>query len=201
MREKREVDRRIQRTRQMLREAFFALLMEKGYDDMTVQDITERANVGRATFYLHYKDKEALLADSLKRLIDELVEYVEPRNDSPSTYKMLSIRTFQHVAHHHELYHVLLGESGPPIIAIRMKRYLAALIQKHVIEPLTARGTTRVEPELLATHAAGSLFALITWWLDHKLVQSAEEMGDLFWRLITPGVQDVLGLPPVQDTE
>ena len=201
MREKREVDRRIQRTRNMLSEALFALIVEKGYDDITVQDITERANVGRTTFYLHYKDKEALLAESLKQLVNELMQDVEPRSDSPSTYKTLSIRAFQHVAQHHELYHVLLGEGGPPIIAIRMRRYLAELIQKYVINPLIARGTALVEPELLAIHAAGSLLALITWWLDHKLVQSAEEMGDLFWRLITPGVQDVLGLPPMQNME
>ncbi len=201
MREKREVDRRIQRTRQMLSEALFALIVEKGYDAITVQDITERANVGRATFYLHYKDKEALLTESLKQLANELMQDVETRSDSPSTYKTLSIRAFQHVAQHHELYHVLLGKDGPPIIAIDMRGYLATLIQKYVIIPLLERGTALIEPELLSTHAAGSLMALITWWLDSQLVPSAEEMGDLFWRLITPGVQDVLGLPHVQDME
>jgi len=185
----------------MLSNALFMLIVEKGYDAITVQDITERADVGRATFYLHYKDKEELLSASLKQLVNELTQYVEPNSESPATYKTLSVRVFQHIARHHALYHALLGESGPPIISIRMKRYLTVLIQNYVIMPLLARGTAGVDPELLADHAAGSLLALLVWWLDHNLVQSAEEMGTLFWRLITPGIEDVLGLPHVQRTE
>ena len=195
MNEKRGGDRRIQRTRYMLNAALFALIVERGYDAITVQDITERANVGRATFYLHYKDKEELLSASLKQLVNELTQYVEPNTGSPATYKILSVRVFQHVAQRHDLYHALLGESGPPIISIRMRRYLAELIQNYVIMPLIARGKAGVDPELLAAHAAGSLLALLIWWLDHNLVQSAEEMGTMFWRLMTPGIEDVLGLP------
>ena len=198
MNEKRGGDRRIQRTRYMLNAALFALIVERGYDAITVQDITERANVGRATFYLHYKDREELLAASLKQLVNELTHYVESNAGSTATYKTLSVRVFQHIAQRHNLYHALLGESGPPSILIRMRRYLAELIQNYVILPLIARGKAGVDPELLAAHAAGSLFALLVWWLDHKLVQSAEEMGTLFWRLMTPGIEDVLGLPQTE---
>ncbi len=201
MHEKRDGDRRIQRTRHMLSDALFALIGERGYEAITVQDITERANIGRATFYLHYKDKEELLSASLKQLVNELTQYVEPNSESPTTYKTLSVRVFQHIAQHHTLYRALLGESGPPIISIRMKRYLAVLIQSYVITPLLARGKAVVDPELLAAHAAGSLLALLVWWLDHDLVQSAEEMGTLFWRLMTPGIEDVLGLPRVPHAE
>ncbi len=85
---------------------------------------------------------------------------------------------------------------------MRMKRYIADLIQNYVILPLIARGgKTTVDPELLATHAAGSLLALLVWWLDHNLVKSAEEMGTLFWRLMTPGIEDVLELPHLQRAE
>ena len=63
------LDRRIQRTRQLLREALFALIVERGYEAITVQDITERANLGRTTLYLHYRDKEELLKASIKALI------------------------------------------------------------------------------------------------------------------------------------
>lgn len=206
MNDKRDGDRRIQRTRHMLSDALFALIVERGYEALTVQDITERANVGRATFYLHYRDKEELLSASLKQLVNELTQYVEPNSDSPTTYKTLSVRVFQHVALHQALYRALLGESGPPIISTRMKRYLTVLIQNYVIIPLLARrkelvDPELVDPELLATHAAGSLLALLIWWLDHDLVQSAEEMGSLFWRLMTPGIEDVLGLPPVRRVE
>lgn len=201
MNEKRDGDRRIQRTRHMLSDALFALIVEKGYDSITVQDITERANVGRATFYLHYREKEELLSESLKQLVNELMHYVEPNSDTPATYKTLSVRVFQHIAQNHALYHALLGESGPPIISIRMKRYLAELLQNYVIMPLIARGKAGVDPELLATHAAGSLYALLVWWLDHNFIYSVEEMGNLFCRLMTPGIEDVLELPHMQHVD
>ena len=57
---KEKTDRRIQRTRQSLRTALLTLIKEKGYDAISIEEITERANVGRATFYLHYKNKEDL---------------------------------------------------------------------------------------------------------------------------------------------
>ena len=60
---KSKTDRRIQRTRQSLRTALLELIKEKGYDAISIEEITERANVGRATFYLHYKDKEDLLLE------------------------------------------------------------------------------------------------------------------------------------------
>ncbi len=201
---KRNGDRRIERTRHMLSYALFALIGERGYENITVQDITDRANVGRATFYLHYKDKEDLLSASLKDLVDGLVHYVElntSTTSSPETYKSLSVRVFQHVAQHSALYHALLGETGPPMLSIRMRRYLAVLIQNYVITPLMARGKAEVDAGLLAAHAAGSLLALLVWWLDNNLVQSAEEMGTLFWRLMTPGIEDVLGLPHVQPAD
>src|SRR5574341_140916 len=64
-------DRRIQRTKQALREALMQLIKEKGYDSISVEEITQKANIGRATFYLHYKDKEDLLIDEFSELANE----------------------------------------------------------------------------------------------------------------------------------
>ena len=66
-----QMDRRIQRTRQLLHEALIELIQEKGYEAVTVQDILDRANLGRSTFYLHYRDKEELLLSGFERLRDE----------------------------------------------------------------------------------------------------------------------------------
>ena len=67
-------DRRIQRTRQSLRTALLTLIKEKGYDAISIEEITERANVGRATFYLHYKDKEDLLLEEFSEMANEKVQ-------------------------------------------------------------------------------------------------------------------------------
>ena len=70
MHKKNKTDRRIQRTRQALRKALLELNKEKGYDSISVEEITQRANLGRATFYLHYKDKEDLLVDEFSEIVN-----------------------------------------------------------------------------------------------------------------------------------
>ncbi len=194
VKEKHVVDRRIQRTQQMLSDAFFALIAERGYDTITVQDITERANIGRATFYLHYHDKEQLLEESLLSLFEDLTKDVELAPGFPATYQSLSIHVFQHIAERHELYQALLKEGGPPFIIVRMHRWLASLIQHRVLKAHIEQCTREVDAGLLAMHCAGSLLALVIWWLDHDLSPAAEELGNLFWQLISPGINDVLGI-------
>ena len=73
--EKRQ-DRRITRTRNQLREALFELILEKGYDTVTIEEITDRANLGRTTFYLHYKDKEQLLLESINSIANDLLQQI-----------------------------------------------------------------------------------------------------------------------------
>src|SRR5271170_3820458 len=105
-----KTDRRIQRTRQLLRESLIELILEKGYDAVTVQDITDHANLGRATFYLHYRDKEELLLQSLKATFDELAARIGPL--TPNTLSELTIPpailAFQHAAEHRDLYRIML---------------------------------------------------------------------------------------------
>ena len=71
-----KVDRRIQRTRRLLQDALITLILEKGYDKITVQDIIDEANVGRSTFYAHYLDKDDLMASSLELLRAELHQHL-----------------------------------------------------------------------------------------------------------------------------
>lgn len=196
MREKSDGDRRVQRTRHMLSEALFALIIERGYESITVQDIAERANVGRATFYLHYREKEALLEDSLLSLADELTKSIDLAIDSPAPYQALSIHFFQHIAEQRKLYSAMLKGGGPPLIIATMNRCLAFIIQRRVLTPLYERSNKQkqIDPQLLAVHAAGSLLALATWWLEHDLSPSAAEMGHLFWQLLAPGIESLLEL-------
>ncbi|WP_165423324.1 TetR/AcrR family transcriptional regulator [Ktedonosporobacter rubrisoli] len=189
---KRDMDRRIQRTRQMLSEALFDLIAERGYDAVTVQDIAERANVGRATFYLHYRDKEELLAAILEDFVNGLVAYIDGTDFS--SFQTMNIMVFKYVEQHQAIYRALLGEGGPPIIAIRMRNIIARLIERYILTPFLSEETTNVDVELVANYQAGALLAMVSWWLDHKLTPTAEEMGDLFWRLINPGVESVLKL-------
>ena len=188
------LDRRIQRTRQLLRDALFMLIIERGYEDIAIQDITEKANLGRTTFYLHYQDKEELLKASVKALMHELQLNVEPRAEETCPYLVRGIRIFQHVAQRQQLYRVLLSEVGPAHIGDMMRNYFAELYQRSILAPLNRGNKSPLQEELIAAHAAGSLFGLIAWWLNHESSISAEKMGDVYCQLMAKGGENLPSL-------
>lgn len=185
------IDRRIQRTRQLLREALFQLIIEQGYEGITIADITERANIGRTTFYLHYQEKEELLKASVKALMRELQLDVEPSAEEICPYHIRCIRIFQHVAQRQLLYQALLSETGPVNIGNLMRTYFAELFQRYTLEPVKSGNLSSVRNELIAAHAAGSLLGLISWWLTHEVSPSAEQMGTVYFQLMAKGAEDI----------
>lgn len=191
-----KLDRRVVRTRQLLRDALMELILEKGYDDVTVQDITDRANLGRATFYLHYKGgKEELLLHNLEEIYDDLVARLKPlkREGLRSSQHRPSQVAFEHAAEHHDLYLVLLHSQAAATIAQRIREYLAGVIQ----QDLEVWATDSPVPlSVIANYMAGSLVALITWWLEHDMPYAPEYMSDIFSRLTLPGVRDLLKAVP-----
>ncbi len=187
-----KLDRRVVRTRQLLRGALLELILEKGFDAVTVQDITDRANLGRATFYLHYKGgKEELLLSNLESIYDELVARLKPLKREglrPSENRPSQV-AFEHAAEHRDLYLVLLHSQAAATLAQRIREYLAGVIQ----QDLETWATDSPLPlEVIANYMAGSLIALITWWLEHDMPYPPAYMSDIFSRLTLPGVRDLL---------
>ncbi|VAW37577.1 hypothetical protein MNBD_CHLOROFLEXI01-306 [hydrothermal vent metagenome] len=182
------MDRRVRRTRNMLAQALLALVQEKKFDQITIQDITDRADLNRATFYLHYGSREELLADSLEGYFDELVQRIEsitavtPVWESPEANEMV----FEHVAEHADLYRVLLGKNGLGYVINRIIDYIAQFSEAHMRAHL---GT--VEPqvplEIIARHVAGSLYALLTWWLMNDMPYTPRQMAEMATNLCLMG--------------
>lgn len=184
-----KLDRRVVRTRRLLRDALMELILEDGYDAVTVRSIAERANVGRATFYLHYPGgKEELLLSNLETIYDELVERIKPfkRDLTLSGKPHASQAAFEHAAEHRDLYLVILHGQGAAAIAQRIRKYLAGVIE----EDLKALAAESLLPlEIVATYMAGSLVTLITWWLESDMPHSAEYMAETYSQLTLPGVR------------
>ena len=180
------MDRRKVRTRQMLRDALIALILEKGYDATTVEDITNRANLGRATFYLHYRDKDELLLHTLEATFDELIKNLKPISlEDAASAPAQALIAFQHAAENRDLYRVMLSGQGSGSIQRRVREYIATLIQQR-IQPLVQQlppGAIPIPVEILAQHIAGSLLTLIVWWLENDLPYSAEHMAQIFQQL------------------
>jgi AcrR family transcriptional regulator len=174
-----KVDRRIQRTQQLLGEALVALSAEKGYDNVTIRDITERANVAYITFFRNYKDKHELLLQQLEQVVAELEsiahraapEYI----DMAAYHETEGLQIFRHVEQYPNFYHLLAYGSARRHI----QQALSALIQMHFEDHQTT-----IPNDIAANHCAVSLIGLIEWWLDHKMPYPPEHMAQIYYRII-----------------
>lgn len=178
------LDRRVQRTRQLLQDALIALILEKGYDEVLIQDITDRANLSRATFYLHFADKEDLLMYALRTIFDGLAAQLSPLSKDDLTLNGAppSLIAFQHAGENRDLYRVMLKARSAGIISEHLREYLANRIRQQ-IEHVLPVDKLSVPFEVLCQHMASSLFGLLVWWLEHDTPYTAEQMAQMYHRL------------------
>jgi AcrR family transcriptional regulator len=192
-------DRRVQRTRPLLERALIELIEEQDYETITVQQITDRANIGRATFYLHYRDKEHLLLSTIQKLEEDLAQRLEPLRppDLLMGKQTLEEQIFRHVATHRHLYQVLLSERGAALARKRLMAYLTEQTEHFVLNPLLETIREPAVPvSFLATFLSGTLYTAITWWLDHQELKTPGEMGHLVHELAMRGILSILGIDP-----
>lgn len=162
-------DRRRVRTRSQLAHALFSLIMERGYDDLTVQEIADRADVSRATFYLHFNDKDDLLLTTLAERYDEIVAQLPPLtldNMLPNGTPPCTV-AFQQAAEYRDLYRVVLSSATAPILHLGIKSYLTDRLREEyeVFAREHAMTSMAIPMDILMEHLASSLMGLIVWWL------------------------------------
>jgi len=186
------VDRRVQRTRQILQDALMALILEKGYDALTVQDVIDRANVGRSTFYSHFQDKDALFLSGFESLREQFEQYLSDGASMNGDPWNLSLQMFQHAQSHQKLYKALAGKQGGNVALAHIHKYLTALMREHFKSQFSERKGLQVPPDVLAHYMVSSFMALLTWWLDHNVPYPAERMNDMYRQLTQPGITAIL---------
>jgi AcrR family transcriptional regulator len=187
-------DLRIQRTRRRLGRAMIELTLERGYDAVTIRDLTDRAGIGYATFFRHYPDKEALLRDLLDEVIDGLMERLEPvsADDDPAR---TGTTVFRHAKANAPLYRVLLASQRSVDLLGRAMEVGVRAIDSS----FTDRPGSIVPLEIAAQHIIRSFLALIEWWLMHDMPYPPETMGRIYRTLIMDPTRAV-ALAPRRDT-
>lgn len=198
----RKQDRRVQRTRKLLRDAMMSLILEEGYDAISIQDITEKANLGRATFYLHFKDKDELLLDIMEQFIDDFLEQVPQISEAQwrlDDTKAI-IKLFDFAADHYDLYRILIIGSGGITAANQLRSSVAENIADFIQQEIDEQGAQPILPtDFIANHFAGSLLSTIYWWLDSDLTYTSEEMAEMFQKVNLLDRKALMGLSPKED--
>ena len=177
-------DRRVRKTKQRLQEALNELILEKGYDRITVQDLIDRADVGRSTFYAHYETKDDLLMGQMVQLQLEEELSRALSGDQPLTGAVIgSLPLFQHVAEHHAQIRAMIGSRGIQTVTEAVHDSLRRYITEE-LERRSARGERHPVPvDARAGFLAGSLMAFATWGLDRGMPYSPEQMDEMFQEL------------------
>ncbi|OGW38562.1 MAG: hypothetical protein A2010_01995 [Nitrospirae bacterium GWD2_57_9] len=188
-------DRRVERTRKLLHEALPALILEKGYEAVTVQDILDRANLGRSTFYSHYRDKDDLLLkgfDYLRAMMEKQHRSVAGKARGKGAGFNLSLELFRHAQENHRLYKAMVGKRSGQMIIRQAHKYLSGLLKEH-IAPLANTKKSAVPVDLTVDWLVSSFLSVLTWWLDRNMPCTAEKIDELFRQLTMPGIQAGLG--------
>ncbi len=184
-----KMDRRVQRTQQLVRNAMLSLIQEKGFETLTVQEIIDRANIGRATFSAHFDSKDDLLVSGFEDLRASLSqrqrEALSRSSGLDERVFAFSQELFGHVNDHRAVYQAMVGKDSGAVVQHVIRKLIVDLVREDV------RTTPRAADSAVPTEArvqfiAGALFGVLTWWLDGEMRLSVEKVNALFRRLAMP---------------
>lgn len=182
-----KLDRRVQRTHHLLHKALIELIMEKSYEQITVQDILDRANIGRATFYAHFTDKDDLLLHGLGEEQFDIRHYLDEEALAVDEDKLLpTYAIFRHVQQVQPLYKAMLGSQGVELVKLVFHKHLIHMAEQRLKRHAPALS---LPVPVVAHYLAGALMALLMWWLDQGLPHSPAEMDTMVQQLAMEGLE------------
>ena len=193
---KRNEDRRVQRTRELLRVALFSLIREKGFEALSVQEIIDRANVGRATFYAHFDNKEDLLLSGFEHLRTSLKarqrEAHLRRGRLEERVLAFSHDLFAHVSDHRDLFWAMAGKHSGAVVQTILRKLLLDLVREDVKSLLPTAQSKGIPAEVVAEFIAGGIFGVLLWWMGGGARPSVDELNAMFQRLTIPVLKAAL---------
>ncbi|MFZ5893041.1 MAG: TetR/AcrR family transcriptional regulator [Myxococcota bacterium] len=168
-------DRRVRRTRRQLRDALVALILERGWDKVSVLDVCERADVGRSTFYVHFADKEDLLLSGF----DDLQAMLEQQVQAAVVPFAFAEALCLHAAENHELFRAVAGRQSAQQIQWRFRDLVLALVEAELARLKYPKATRAAA----ARFVAGGFVEMLTGWLDESRSADAKQLSAAFRRL------------------
>lgn len=199
-------DRRIVRTRLVIRDALTELIEEKGFEAVSVKDITTRANINRGTFYLHYRDKFDLLEQSEAEVIEGIIAIItKATSEDLETYRetgisvSLIVTVFEYIEEHAAFLKAILGPKGD----VSFQSQLKAMFRKNLLEknlsPLIRKENLQVPAEYFLSYVSSAHLGIIQQWLMSGRQETPAEMGRILSLLTFRGPFFAAGIAAVSD--
>ncbi len=181
-------DRRVQRTRRTLREALVALILERGWEETSVQDVCDRADVGRSTFYTHFADKEELLLSGFDNLRKELRAHAVAAGPGRRVLGFARV-LIEHAQDNLRLFRALIGKRSGQAVQKHFRQVVIDLVRADLA------GAVPQGPRLEAAvhYLAGAFVEVVIWWLDTRTGLQPADLEQLVQQLTTPVVSALRG--------
>jgi len=184
-------DRRTKRTRQLLGDALVELMLEKRFDDITIQDILDRADIGRSTFYAHYTDKEHLLMSQIESLIHQLDEYTTKKGYLHNGL-LPSLELFRHVQQQRRLMQAFVWGRGAEMLTRNFQGQVSKVIEQNLLSLTGDQVDFSVPLPVVANFVASTFLMLLRWWFDDDMRHTPEQMDEMFQKLVMPGIHGLV---------
>ncbi|NMO97954.1 TetR/AcrR family transcriptional regulator [Paenibacillus lemnae] len=190
------LDRRIVKTKKALRDALTSLMKEKTFDEITVSDLTVRADINRGTFYLHYRDKYDLLQQSEEEILAGVQKIrskkkkMLKKEDLPVFDFMnkplpLVAELFEYLQEHAEFMTVILGPRGNPAFHVKLKEVMSSTMAQSILARLGEDQEELIVPiDYLSSYAISAQLGVIQHWLNTGMKESPMEVSLILSRLI-----------------
>jgi AcrR family transcriptional regulator len=182
----RHTRRRLQ-TRQRLIQTTLQLVLEKGYNAISIQDITDQADLGRGTFYIHFKDKEEVVWTAFQEMFQELEQEAHKQLDRrmPQVEYFGLLNIFRHAQSNCDLYRVMFGGQGSAILTARVQDFMAkAFLVDIRLAPEPPEINFHIPEEIEAQILTGVISRLLFWWLETPNNYSPEQMAAMTYEAL-----------------
>ncbi|WP_257350654.1 TetR/AcrR family transcriptional regulator [Pseudalkalibacillus decolorationis] len=196
-----KMDRRKTRTRALLRKALIEVMEEKGAERITVSDLTEKADVNRGTFYLHYTDATDILA----QVKAEMWEGLTARMEKLNPYDYLSyaarnepdpimVRVIEYYAEHADFFRVILGPKGDPAFADQIKEFLKTQHISKILDIQPELGETILPKDYMVEYFAASNLSILLHWIKTGMPQSASTIALMITQIVGSAAKQLYGI-------
>ena len=180
------------RTRQLLQAALNGLILKQNYETISVEDICHAANIGRATFYTHFANKDDLKRSGLNILQSQLRDRQKQALSNPHEHQQktlsFSLVMFEHARDHLDHYRAQVGNHGGSVALGSIRQMLGKLVRKELAEKGKAVYSSNMPRELVVQYVVGAFLSVLTWWLDGGAKLPPDEIDAMFQRLIVAGI-------------
>lgn len=193
-----KTDLRVIKTKELIRRAFLELILDKGYEAITIQDIAERSMTNRNTFYLHYSDKKDLLEivtdEVLNALTLKLAVVIADETDQLRMSQAIIRIVFEHVLEHADFCKAMLGKHEVPRFHDKMKQIIHNIFHQVVFRIHSQSPVSQGVPNDFLENCLSSLYiGTIVWWVEHDYHYSAEQMIAIMSEVIAKGPLQAAG--------